>query len=211
MVPGARARLQRLSNMNKHHIFNAARENVEPRSNSIDGNGIKKLSSTCAPGSADRTGYWWMFRTHFLPACRDTQSMWMLVEALIPTSAHTFRGRSDSTLSCEAKKLRELYHTMNYQSHPGLVDISASHAKRKARICLSPWLSSGSLQDMDFQDSDFLFTFTLQIATRTIALNLPNLTMLDNIEEMFRKNLIRNLNTRTYANVYSIRRNLSNI
>lgn len=64
---------------------------------------------------------------------------------------------------------------------------------------------------MDFQDSDFLFTFTLQIATRTIALNLPNLTMLDNIEEMFRKNLIRNLNTRTYANVYSIRRNLSNI
>lgn len=40
---------------------------------------------------------------------------------------------------------------------------------------------------MDFQDNDFLFT--LQIATRTIALNVPNLTMLDNIEEMFRKNL----------------------
>lgn len=44
---GARARLQRLSNSNKHHIFNAARENVEPRSNSIDG--IKKIAFNLCP------------------------------------------------------------------------------------------------------------------------------------------------------------------
>lgn len=30
--------------------------------------------SICVPGSADKTGYWWIFRTHFLPACHDTAS-----------------------------------------------------------------------------------------------------------------------------------------
>ena len=43
------------------------------------------LSANCARSSADNTGYWWIFRTHFLPACRQIQESNFAFRIEMPT------------------------------------------------------------------------------------------------------------------------------
>lgn len=92
-----------------------------------------RLSANCARSSADKTGYWWIFRTHFLPACRQIQESNFAFPTEMPTP---LRKLWEDVLILHCPGTKHEVTSANMSVNPpenriivGLVDISTGHAK----------------------------------------------------------------------------------